>query len=72
MVVVASTELQPCAMLAKGPPCMKAGVPRASAPGWAQRLLEQRGHGAVRLEIAGAHRLAVAGIADDDVGRAAS
>ena len=30
------------------------------------RLLEQRRHGAVRLEILGEHRLAVAGIADDD------
>ena len=32
-----------------------------------ERVLQQRGHGAVRLEVAGAHRLAVAGIGDDDV-----
>ena len=32
-----------------------------------QRILEQHGHGAVRLDIAGAHRLPVAGIGDDDV-----
>ena len=31
---VAISELQPCAMLAKGPPWMNAGVPPASAPGW--------------------------------------
>ena len=31
------------------------------------RLLEQRGHRAVRLQIACAHRFAVAGIGDDDV-----
>ena len=34
---------------------------------WRERLFEQRGHGAVRLEVAGAHRLAVARIGDDDV-----
>ena len=33
-----------------------------------ERFLEQHGHGARGLEVAGAHRLAVAGIADDDVG----
>ena len=32
-----------------------------------QRVLEQRRHRALRLEVGGAHRLAVAGIADDDV-----
>ena len=32
-----------------------------------QRLLEQHGHRAVRLDVARAHRLAVAGIGDDDV-----
>ena len=32
-----------------------------------QRILEQRGHRAMGLEIGGADRLAVAGIADDDV-----
>ncbi len=31
-----------------------------------QRILEQRRHRALRLEVAGAHRLAVAGIADND------
>ena len=31
------------------------------------RVLEQRGHRAVGLELPGAHRLAVAGVADDDV-----
>ena len=33
-----------------------------------QRVLEQRGHRAMRLEVAGAHGFAVARIADDDVG----
>ena len=32
-----------------------------------QRFLEQHGHGALRLEIAGAHRFPIAGIGDDDV-----
>ena len=31
-------------------------------------LLKERGHRAVRLEVAGAHRLAVARIGDDDIG----
>jgi DNA-binding PucR family transcriptional regulator len=31
------------------------------------RVLEQRGHGAVAVQVAGAHRLALAGIADDDI-----
>ena len=30
-------------------------------------VLEQHGHRAVGLEVAGAHRLAVAGVGDDDV-----
>ena len=34
------------------------------------RLLEQRGHRAVRLEIACTHRFSVAGIGDDDVAEA--
>ncbi len=32
-----------------------------------QRVLEQRGHRALRLDVGGAHRFALAGIADDDV-----
>ena len=36
-----------------------------------QRVLEQRGHRPVRLQFAGAHRFAVAGIADDDIGEPA-
>ncbi len=32
-----------------------------------QRVLEQRRHRALRLEVGGAHRFAVAGVADDDV-----
>ena len=35
-----------------------------------QRLLEQRGHRAVRLEVLGEDRLAVAGIGDDDLAEA--
>ncbi len=34
------------------------------------RILQQRGHGAVRLQIARAHRFAVASVADDDIGQA--
>ena len=34
------------------------------------RFLEQRGHGPVRLEVARAHRLPVARVADDDVAEA--
>ncbi len=35
-----------------------------------QRVLQQRGHRPVALELTGAHRFAVAGIADNDIGQA--
>ncbi len=67
-MVVASTELQPCAMLANGPPWTKAGVPSSVCTRFGDSAsLSSAVIGAVRLEVAGAHRLAIAGIADDDV-----
>ena len=48
-----STELQPCAMLANGPPWMKAGVPSSVCTRFgASASLNKRRHGAVRVEVA--------------------
>ena len=66
--MVAITELQPCAMLANGPPWTKAGaaLERLHEVGL-ERVAEQHGHRAVRLEIARrVTGLLVAGVADDD------
>ncbi len=53
--VVATTELQPWAMLAKGPPCTKAGLSSSVCTrfGWIASL-QQHGHRAVGLEVGGA------------------
>ena len=57
------TELQPWAMLANGPPWMKRGraLERLHQVGL-ERVLEQRGHGALGLEVVGGDGLAVEGV----------
>ena len=68
---VAITELQPCAMLANGPPWTKAGVPSSVCTRLgASASLSSAVMAPCRLEVAGAHRLAVARVADDDVAEA--
>ena len=65
--LVASTLLQPWAMLANGPPWMKAGLPpRVCTRLGLQGVLEQDGHGAVGLQVGGRDGPAVAGVGHDD------
>ena len=67
-MVVASTELQPCAILAKGPPWMKAGVPSSVCTRLgAIASFNSAAMAPWALSSLGAHRFAVAGIGDDDV-----
>jgi hypothetical protein len=65
---VASALLQPWAMLAKGPPWMKAGV--CSSVWTRQRVAQQGGHRASRPQVVDRDRPAVAGVRDDDAGQA--
>ncbi len=66
-----STELQPCAMLANGPPWTKAGLFSSVCTRFGCiASLQQHGHRAVGLEVAGVDRLLVARVADDDVAEA--
>lgn len=68
---VAMMELQPCAMLAKGPPCTNAGVPSSVCTRFGLRAsFSSAGHGALRLEVAGRDGLVVARVAHDDAGQA--
>ena len=64
---MAITLLQPWAILAKGPPWMKAGgmFERLHKVGF-QRVLEQCGHRALDFDITGGNRLAAAGVAEND------
>ena len=60
---VASTLLQPWAMLANGPPWMKAGLFSSVCTRFGLRAsFKQHGHRAVGLQVGGGDRLAVAGV----------
>ena len=68
---VAMMELQPWAMLAKGPPWTKAGVPSSVCTRFGlQGVLQQRGHGALGLQVVGRDGLVVVGVAHHDAAQA--